>query len=108
MRNQDTPPLAPLEVEEVKSWLRENPQSIGRICTRLAVEKVETLRGIDLKKSFAYNLINEVGEVAIENYVTIQKAFAMPNSVEWPADATISPGEVRQEIESIQARENHG
>ena len=101
-------PLAPIEITEVKRWLRENPQSMGRICTRLAVEKVETLHGTDLKKSFAYGLIDEVGETAIENYVTIQDALAMPNSVEWPANAAVSPAEISQEMESVIAGEQNG
>ncbi len=101
-------PLAPVEVAEVKRRLRTNPEAIGRICTRLAVEKVETLHGTDLKKSFAYGLIDEVGEAAIENYVTIQNALAMPNSVEWPVDATVSPAEIGQEMVPVISEEQNG
>lgn len=108
MDTEEIRQLAPLEVAEVKDWLRHNPQSIRRICTRLAVEKVERLRGTDLKKSFAYRLIDEVGEAAIENYVAIQDSLAMPNSVEWSANAAVTPSQVNEEIESVMAVERHG
>ncbi len=108
MNNPEAPTkLSPDKVLDLKHWLFDNPQAIGRVCTRLAVESVEVLHGTDLKKSFEYALIDEVGDAAIENHETIRRALFSPTG-EWPEDASVSPESVSQEVESIIAREQNG